>query len=81
MSWGRPMILRCVLDGLLLPAVLRPEGRLVAYDGDESFVMEAVEAVYYEVVSASRDELFALQQANLRLLRPALDFAWAEEAG
>jgi hypothetical protein len=67
--------LRCLLDGLLLPAELQREGTaLVAYDGDEGFVMEAVEAVYYELVSATREEILGLQRARYRLLRTAGDF-------
>ena len=57
------MILRCTLDGLLLRARLHPrKPRLIAYDGDEPFVMEAVEAVMYEVVRASAAELLHLEQ-------------------
>ncbi|HEX5271912.1 MAG TPA: hypothetical protein VFW33_15545 [Gemmataceae bacterium] len=71
------MILRCVLDGLLLPAEFRPAAGappLVAYDGDEGFRVEAVEAMFYELVSASGDELLQLQRAGYRLLRVAEDF-------
>jgi hypothetical protein len=74
------VILRCTLDGLLLDAVLcRRTAALVAFDGDEGFAMEAVEALYYEVVSASSDELLGLEQARYRLLRRAEDFAAAED--
>jgi hypothetical protein len=73
------VILRCVLDGLLLPAVLCPEAAgLVAYDGDEPFRMEAVEALYYELVAATRDEVLRLEQFGYRLLRYADDFAAAD---
>ncbi len=69
------MILRCVIDGLLLPAEFSPGAPpLVAYDGDEGFRLEAVEAMFYELVSASRDELLMLQRAGYRLLRVANDF-------
>ena len=69
------MILRCVLDGLLLPAELSPGAPpLVAYDGDEGFRLEAVEALFYELVSATGDELVHLQRAGYRLLRVADDF-------
>ena len=72
------MILRCLLDGLLLPACITPAtGALVVHDGEESFVMEAVEAVYYEVVLATADDLLALERAGFRLLRRAADFAWS----
>jgi hypothetical protein len=67
--------LRCTLDGLLLPAQILPEeGALVAYDGDEGFVMERVEALYYELVSATREEVRQLEKARYRLLRRARDF-------
>ena len=69
------MILRCVVDGLLLPAELAPNSTaLVAYDGDEGFCVEAIEALFYEVVSASCDEIVSLQRAGYRLLRFAEDF-------
>jgi hypothetical protein len=73
--------LRCVIDGLLLPATLwagRPP--LLAWDGDESFGLEAVEALYYEVVSATRSELLGLERARYRLLRLANDFQQDEAA-
>ena len=69
------MILRCILDGLLLPAELRPDAaQLVAYDGDEAFRLEALEAIFYELVSATRDEIVWLQRGGYRLLRFASDF-------
>ncbi len=75
------MILRCILDGLLLPAEFCPGGRpLVAYDGDEGFRLEAVEALFYELVSATCDEVLSLQRAGYRLLRVADDFRRAEDA-
>ena len=69
------MKLRCVLDGLELRATLRgdPPG-VMAYDGDEGFALEAVEAVFYELVSATPDELLGLERAYYRLLRRAEDF-------
>jgi hypothetical protein len=71
--------LRCTLDGLLLPAVLDEDASiLVAYDGDEPFEMERGEAVFYELVAASREEMRRLQAARYRLLRVAEDFALAE---
>ena len=43
------MILRCVVDGLLLPAELAPNATaLVAYDGDEGFSLEAIEAERFD---------------------------------
>ncbi len=74
------MKLRCLLDGLLLPAHL-PDGRppLVAWDGNEPFAVEAVEAVYYEVVAATPEELLGLERACYRLLRRAEDFKQARE--
>lgn len=69
------MKLRCTLDGLLLSAYLQPAlRRLIAVDGEEAFIMEAVEAIYYEVVSAAPEELLGLEQAGYRLLRLADDF-------
>lgn len=69
------MTLRCLVDGLLLPACLRkkPFG-LEVFDGDESFQLEAVEALYYEVVTATAEELLGLEEARYRLLRQAGDF-------
>lgn len=69
------MKLRCTLDRLLLDAFLHPGlRRLVAVDGEEAFVMEAVEALYYELVSATHEELLGLERAGYRLLRIADDF-------
>ena len=69
------MTLRCKLDGLLLPAEFRcAYPPLIAYDGDESFGVEAVEAGFYEVLSATPDEMLALEQAHYRLLRRASQF-------
>ena len=71
------MKIRCTLDGLLLDAHIGREPRsLVAYDGDEPFRMEAVEARFYELVSATWEELVRLQRARYRLLRFASDFAY-----
>jgi hypothetical protein len=72
---GKLVTLRCLVDGLLLPAVLRPEApALLAWDGDEAFAVEPVEALFYELVRATRDELLGLQAACYRLLRLAADF-------
>ena len=76
------MTLRCLVDGLLLHATLcagRPG--LIVYDGEEPFALEAVEAIYYEVVSATAEELLGLERANYRLLRRAADFRRIEAAG
>ncbi len=68
------MVLRCTIDGLLLHAELRPAfPPVVAYDGDEAFVLEIVEALYYELVAATEEERLALQR-YYRLLRLAPDF-------
>jgi hypothetical protein len=73
------VLLRCVLDGLLLCADVRAEPPiLLAFDGDESFAMEAIEALYYEIVTATREELIALERACFRLLRRAADFRHLE---
>jgi hypothetical protein len=67
--------LRCLVDGLLLRAALRPEvPALVAWDGDEPFAVGKVEALFYELVAATRDELLGLQATCYRLLRLAADF-------
>jgi len=74
------MLLRCVLDGLLLPASLTAETPgLVAFDGEEGFGLEAVEALYYEVVAATPAELAGLERAGYRLLRRGGDFRFADE--
>ena len=68
------MTLRCVIDGLLLPVTLRAEAPpIVVYDGDESFVLEAVEAVYYELVEATDDERRWVQRFY-RFLTIAVDY-------
>jgi hypothetical protein len=69
------VILRCLLDGLLLQARLHDgQPPLLAYDGDEPFGLEAVEALFYELVSATPAEVLGLEQARYRLLRRAPDF-------
>jgi hypothetical protein len=73
------VVLRCVVDGLLLEARLHAERPpLLAYDGDEAFGLEAVEALFYEVVSATTDELLGLERACYRLLRCAADFRYSD---
>ena len=74
------MTLRCVLDGLLLYATLHPDPPiLLAFDGDEPFALEAIEALYYELVAATHEELLALERACFRLLRRAADFSFSRE--
>jgi len=46
----------------------------MAYDGVEGFRLEAVEALFYELVSATGDEIVLLQRAGYRLLRISEDF-------
>ncbi len=73
------MTIRCLIDGLLLPAFVgRPRGPVTAYDGEEAFCLEAIEATFYEIVEADADELLGLEQAYFRLLRPAADFLLTE---
>lgn len=68
-------MIRCVLDGLLLPAVVRPaQPPLLAFEGRESFPVEAVEALFYEMVSATNEEILHLEKVHYRLLRRAEDF-------
>jgi hypothetical protein len=67
--------IRCLLDGLLLPATLEQSvPALVALDGDEAFGVEAVEARYYELVCATPEEVLGLEVASYRFLRRAADF-------
>lgn len=74
------MMLRCVLDGLLLYATVYSEPPLLlAFDGEEPFALEAIEALYYEIVAATREELIALEQACFRLLRRSADFRPIED--
>lgn len=74
------MTLRCVLDGLLLYAMLCGEPpMLLAFDGDEPFVLEAIEMLYYEIVAATPEELLALDRGCFRLLRRAADFRHIDE--
>jgi hypothetical protein len=74
------VILRCTLDDLRLPAVLDEEAScLIVFDGDEAFEMERGEAVFYELVSASREEMRLLQLLRYRLLSMAQDFAVVEQ--
>lgn len=69
------MTLRCTIDGLLLFAHPHPRGgSLVVHDGDESFNLECIEALHYELVSATVDERLWLERTGYRLLRPAADF-------
>lgn len=71
------MTLRCVIDGLLLPARLGVgQPPLVAWDGDEPFAVGAVEARYYEVVTATEEEWLRLEALHYRLLRRSADFQW-----
>ena len=75
------MTIRCLIDGLLLRATVDggPEP-VTAYDGDEAFGLEAIEAAFYEIVEADREELLGLQLAHFRLLRPRQIFcSWPLE--
>jgi hypothetical protein len=74
-----PVILRCTLDGLLLPANLCSSRlALVAFDSGEAFALEALEVMYYQLVSATRREVLGLEQLGYRLLRRAKDFEVVE---
>jgi hypothetical protein len=69
------MLLRCTVDGLMLEAHPHPRGNsLVVHDGDESFELERVEGIHYELVAAQAGHLVWLQQAGYRFLRLAGDF-------
>jgi hypothetical protein len=75
------MKIRCKLDGLMLEAVVDPDGTgLTAFDGGEAFQMEALEARFYELVSATAQEIIKLERAHYRLLRYAPDFERGIEA-
>lgn len=76
---GKAVTIRCLLDGLLLQACVGT-GRIVAWDGDEAFGLEALEAAYYEVVEATEDEWLMVERASYRLLRKARDFRWMMRA-
>jgi hypothetical protein len=52
---------------------------LLVFDGDEGFALEAIEALYYEIVAATREELIALDRVRFRLLRRAADFRNIED--
>jgi hypothetical protein len=72
------LTIRCLIDGLLLHATVGcGGGPVLAYDGAEAFALEAVEALFYEIVSASAEEILGLEQARFRLLRRAADFRGA----
>ena len=70
---GTFMLLRCKIDQLLLPACPKAGG-LIAWDGMESFILERVEAVYYELLSATLEEQLWLERNGYRLLKRAADF-------
>lgn len=72
------MILRCTIDHLLLPAEIR-NGQVIAFDGEEGFFMEKVEATYYEILAATAQELTMLQRAQYRLLQRGEDFQLIDE--
>jgi hypothetical protein len=72
-AFGTFMLLRCKIDQLLLPACPEASG-LIAWDGTESFVLERVEAVYYELFSARLEEQLWLERNGYRLLKRAADF-------
>ncbi len=73
------MTLRCILDGILLDAELQIDSsQLIVWDGNEPFVLEAVEALFYEIVAASREELLGLERARYRLLFWAAEFEFVE---
>ena len=45
------------------------------------FALEALEAVYYEVVEATAEEWLRVERARYRLLRRAADFRWEGARG
>lgn len=68
------MLLRCRLDGLLLPAYFTAVGNLRLADGDEEFDLEAIEAMYYEVIAATPADWRRLS-ARYRLLSRGAELA------
>jgi hypothetical protein len=69
------------VDGLLLPAELSAQAsRVQVFDGEDSFLLEATEALLYELVSATKEERIRLEQAHYRLLRYAADFEPADRS-
>jgi len=52
----------------VLPARLEP-GRLIAWDGEESFEMGRKEAKFYEIIEATRSEWQELVRYNYRIFR------------
>jgi hypothetical protein len=67
-------MLRCTLDSLLLSAYVDPDsGLITALDGAESFTLEALEALYYQLTAATEAEWLVVQR-HYRLLRKADDF-------
>ena len=68
------MLLRCRLDGLLLPAYFNRAGNLRLADGDEEFDLEAIEATYYEVVLAHPED-WRRARARYRLLSRGSELA------
>lgn len=71
------MLLRCKLDRLLLDAHPHPAERvLMVIDGAESFALERVEALYYELVAATPQDVLWLEQVGYRCLRRASDFSF-----
>src|SRR5437879_2437818 len=68
----RSLILRCRIDGLLLPARFVGDGQLELVDGEEAFVLESVEAIFYELVFAEPPDL-RRAESRYRMLRRAPD--------
>jgi len=68
------MMLRCILDGLELEAYWEM-GRLLLWDGDESFFLQKNEAAFYEVTKASTWEWHEIIRQDYLKLRWAADFA------
>jgi hypothetical protein len=76
----KPVKIRCMLDGLLHHAEMSPcQDELVVFDNGETFVMDALEALYYQLVSATPDEILKLERSRYRLLRRAADFDYINE--
>ena len=68
------MLLRCRLDGLLLPGRFTAAGNLRLADGGEEFDLESIEATYYEVVAAMPAD-WTRASARYRLLSRGAELA------
>ncbi len=77
------MLIRHMLGEMVLNAHLKTDGEgderlaLVLRDEDQEFEIDRVEAVFYQLIAASTDEVLALEDAGyiLQMPRPRHRFA------